>query len=212
MYNHGFINSYAKIMGNKWSVLFSDSPVYVNRVSCKMFQMKPIRNVLEINITVYNMLLSIGLYPQPFTNVEFSSSTGWMNSAVTGQHWIYQANSFAYHQHQNNIKIHVLLTRHMAGETRPPNHIFISLYYTKNSVNFDTEQRCLLGCYAVCLLKEIHFNIPEDAILHSHRCENLKSYTILTLFITLISCHINVWGSGLLIAMKLGITTFLWHK
>jgi hypothetical protein len=23
-------------------------------------------------------------------------------------------------------------------------------------------------------------NIPEDAILHSHRCENLKSYTILT--------------------------------
>jgi hypothetical protein len=26
-------------------------------------------------------------------------------------------------------------------------------------------------------------NIPEDTILHSHRCENLKSYIVLTLFL-----------------------------
>jgi hypothetical protein len=26
---------------------------------------------------------------------------------------------------------------------------------------------------------ELDFYIPEDGILHSHRCENLKSYTVL---------------------------------
>jgi hypothetical protein len=38
---------------------------------------------------------------------------------------------------------------------------------------FLQEEWCLLGCYTVWLLY-----IPEDTILHSHRHENRKSYTI----------------------------------
>jgi hypothetical protein len=41
------------------------------------------------------------------------------------------------------------------------------------------QEWCLLGCYAVwnlALTRATRRNIPEDTILHSHRCENLKSW------------------------------------
>jgi hypothetical protein len=62
-------------------------------------------------------------------------------------------------------------------------------------VRTDVPPKCrhLLGCYVVCgscknrhptetslLTTTTRRNIPEDSILHSHRCENLKSYMALT--------------------------------
>jgi hypothetical protein len=49
---------------------------------------------------------------------------------------------------------------------------------------FKVEEWRLLGCYTMWLLfltRATWHNIPEDAILHVHRRENLKSYICLKL-------------------------------
>jgi hypothetical protein len=54
----------------------------------------------------------------------------------------------------------------------------------KQDITFVYEEWRLLGYYAVWLLflQEPHGVIPEDAILHSHLRENLKSYILLFMF------------------------------
>jgi hypothetical protein len=60
----------------------------------------------------------------------------------------------------------------------------VSVLWTRGTL-LDTEECRLLGCGAVLILcssetsvhtRSTRRHIPEHSILHSHRCENLKSY------------------------------------
>jgi hypothetical protein len=52
---------------------------------------------------------------------------------------------------------------------------------------------------------ELSFCIPEDYILHSHRCQNLKSYMFLKMFRTL--NHLQGWPGN----YKITVQYFILH-